>query len=196
MKKNLIISFLIIFMLIIDIILIQEFLSQHNEETKKETIQVENKIEQPTKTTEKKEVDEIKHEEIAYHIEEHVKKTVNQLPIEEKKLRDEPSNIPNFENLPEIELEKGSSGEFIPVKAVSKVWLNLRAEPRLDANVLTVIKKGDQVTIIDKKFNHWKKVIYKTKDKELIGWVDDRYLQVIDTTQESAESDSEKPPDQ
>ncbi len=71
------------------------------------------------------------------------------------------------------ETEKGK-----PAKGymVANVFVNLRAQPDTNSEVITVIKKGAKVKIIGKKANHWKRVLYTSDGRVYEGWVDDRFF--------------------
>ncbi len=202
MIKYLILSLVIIVMITIDIILIQEFLFQHKNDIKspktiyktENGLQEEPKIKEDIQKSIKENISDIEKEEIKDYIETKVSKTFEN-HIKEDFLTEgnTESNIQNTDNI--NMQEKIIKKDIKPLKAVSKVWLNLRKEPRLDSEVITVINTGDNVVIIDKKFKHWKKVIYKKGNTKYIGWVDDRYLDILEPIKESVASDSETPQD-
>ncbi|WP_457621785.1 SH3 domain-containing protein [Persephonella sp.] len=197
MIKYLFLSLVIIIMIAIDIVLIQEFLYQHKNETADKRPPVVDKSEEAL--FEKKEniqkietFSEAEEQEIKQTVEEKVSQTadIHITEITEKK-------FPDSREEKIIKTDASSTEAKIkPMKAVSTVWLNLREEPRLDSEVLTVINTGDNVIIIDQKFNHWKKVIYRKGDEEYVGWVDDRYLRIVEPIEESVVSNSETLQDQ
>ncbi|ACO03080.1 MAG TPA: SH3 domain-containing protein [Persephonella sp.] len=204
MIKYLVLSLVIIIMIALDIVLIQEFLYQHKQEEK--IPQSANRIDtgpvttepQLSAKTEKIKIDSISEsekKEITQTVEEEVSHTADMHITDLSEKKEKPVMEDQTD---QISLQDTAKPEesIKPLKAVSTVWLNLRENPRLDSEVLTVINKGDSVLVIDQRFNHWKKVIYIKDDQVYTGWVDDRYLRILEPTQESAVSDSEKPQDQ
>ncbi|WP_457640610.1 SH3 domain-containing protein [Persephonella sp.] len=186
MKRNLSLSLLIIILIIIDIILIQEFFSQKISRSETKEIPIQQATTQPEKTNftfeEKKE--QIKNEVKESDPAENNTQVSEKLSAEKtESIKEKKSEISEkkIENQTKT-LSKSVTTEesFIPATAKVKVFLNLREQPRLDSKVITVIRKGAKVKIIDKKFNHWKKVIYVENNKEYTGWVDDRYLEILE----------------
>ncbi|MBK3332577.1 SH3 domain-containing protein [Persephonella atlantica] len=78
--------------------------------------------------------------------------------------------------------EKGKSAEGY---MIAKMFVNLRAQPDVNSDVVTVIKKGAKVKIIGKKAKHWKRVLYPSDGRVYEGWVDDRFF----TPEESLKSE-------
>ncbi|WP_457626835.1 SH3 domain-containing protein [Persephonella sp.] len=63
-----------------------------------------------------------------------------------------------------------------PGYMIAKVFVNLRKEPDVNSEIVTVIRKGASVKVIGKKANHWKRVLYRQNDRVYEGWVDDRFF--------------------
>jgi len=73
-------------------------------------------------------------------------------------------------------VQKKNNTKVKPGYMIAKVFVNLRKKPDVNSERITVIRKGASVKVVGKKANHWKKVIYKHKNKVYEGWVDDRFF--------------------
>ncbi len=100
-------------------------------------------------------------------------------------------NKPDAEQIKPIKQEKNDQLEEISEKnkaekttqipegyMVANVYVNLRKEPDVNSEIVTVIKKGSTVKIIGKKANHWKRVLYTSDGRVYEGWVDDRFFTI------------------
>jgi len=88
---------------------------------------------------------------------------------------------------PEVKKETKTTEKGKPAEGyiVANVFVNLRAQPDVNSDVVTVIKKGAKVKIIGKKAKHWKRVLYPSDGRVYEGWVDDRFF----TPEESLKSE-------
>ncbi len=113
---------------------------------------------QPPVKENKPAVEEVKPEEKKSETAQLEEKQKEKAPVE-KKTREELKQIPEG-------------------YMVANVYVNLRKEPDVNSEIVTVIKKGSTVKIIGKKAKHWKRVLYTSENRVYEGWVDDRFFTI------------------
>jgi len=174
--------FLLIFILIIVVIDIymakQILLNIHKEELPK--IKNEEKKQIITESPVKEKMEEVVNTEknetqpVQPPSEEN-KPVVEQKEAKEKVETAQPKEKQEEKNSEENKIEEAP--QQIPEGyMVANVYVNLRKEPDVNSEVVTVIKKGATVKIIGKKAKHWKRVLYTSENRVYEGWVDDRFF--------------------
>ncbi len=159
MGRIILITFIVL-VILVDIYLFKQIFFKENNIPKPptETVKVKKTEKEPVKTEIKKDKTketEIKKEEI----------------LDKKPQAVQPKKPENQKEKKSVEKGKPAEGYM-----VAKVFVNLRAEPDVNSEVITVVKKGDKVKIIGKKANHWKRVLYPSDGRVYEGWVDDRFF--------------------
>ncbi len=106
-------------------------------------------------------------------------------PVEEKQTVPEQEKTTGTPIMEEEKTEKQMQEQVEkqkePVEATVNVsFLNIRENPDTNSRILAVVPKGYKVKILEEGKDNWVKVLYfsRTQNREIIGWVNKKYLSV------------------